>query len=298
MSMKLLYKAIQSHPNLFMARRSKAGATKRNHLQRQSDFEVSDSVATLGLPKIYTFWVTINMDANVRAAYYRCQRQTFDQVGPLYIVWSSGQVVDDFVHCQGWMSKNCTPSRWNTWRRDLGNGVVLASRRHQRTNDYPHHGHAWDIRPSLDVLLADLDLGLEYKHMASFVGISKHFTYFTIPPTCSEIMFSKRNANHINHAKSDVLGESHSHPFYPFLYFHPHRCWILLAVPAAVLALRPQKPGQLYWLDSKKIGVPSFLFEVRWFQDVRKIQEMNFSDGLSWFMSAVYRRLRHTKISL
>lgn len=39
--------------------------------------------------------------------------------------------------------------------------------------------HAWDIRPSLDVLLADLDLGLEYKHMASFVGISKHFTYFT-----------------------------------------------------------------------------------------------------------------------
>lgn len=51
--MKLLYKAIQSHPNLFMARRSKAGATKRNHLQRQSDFEVSDLVATLGLPKIY-----------------------------------------------------------------------------------------------------------------------------------------------------------------------------------------------------------------------------------------------------
>lgn len=71
MSMKLLYKAIQSHPNLFMARRSKAGATKRNHLQRQSDFEVSDLVATLGLPKIYTFWVTINMDANVRPA---CQR--------------------------------------------------------------------------------------------------------------------------------------------------------------------------------------------------------------------------------
>lgn len=53
--MKLLYKAIQSHPNLFMARRSKAGATKRNHLQRQSDFEVSDSGATLGLPKIYNY---------------------------------------------------------------------------------------------------------------------------------------------------------------------------------------------------------------------------------------------------
>lgn len=55
MSMKLLYKAIQSHLNLFMARRSKAGATKQNHLQRQSDFEVSDFVATLGLPQIYTF---------------------------------------------------------------------------------------------------------------------------------------------------------------------------------------------------------------------------------------------------
>lgn len=137
---------------------------------------------------IYTFWVTINMDANVRAAYYRCQRQTFDQVGPLYIVWSLGQVVDDFVHYQGWMSKNCTPSRWNTWRRDLGNGVVRASRRHHRTR--MRH-------PTLVGCFAcwfGLRFGVQAHGVLRWPLKAFHLFYF-LPPTCSEIMFSKRNAN-------------------------------------------------------------------------------------------------------
>lgn len=278
MSMKLLYKAIQSHLNLFMARRSKAGATKQNHLQRQSDFEVSDFVATLGLPQIYTFWVTINMDANVRAAYYRCQRQTFDQVGPLYIVWSSGQVVDDFVHCQGWMSKNCALSRWNTWRRDLGNGVVRASRRHRRTR-MRHPTLVGCVACWFGLRFGVQAHGVLRWHLKAFHHISPILLYHQpVVKSCSpkEMQTCSKSCQIRMFSESLTVTLSiHFCIFIPSLLNWPY---------AAVLALRPQKPGQLYWLDSKKIGVPSFLFEVRWFQDVRKIQEMNFSDGLSWFM--------------
>lgn len=83
--------------------------------------------------------------------------------------------------------------------------------------------HAWDIRPSLDVLLADLDLGLEYKHMASFVGISKHFTYFTfshqpVVKSCSpKEMQTCSKSRQIRMFLESLTVTI----FYPFLYFHP-----------------------------------------------------------------------------
>ena len=58
---------------------------------------------------------------------------TFDQAGPLYIVWGLGQVVDDDMHCQGWMS--------NSWIRGgtFGGGTWgMVSCGPQA----PHHRHA------------------------------------------------------------------------------------------------------------------------------------------------------------
>ena len=132
MSMKLLYRTIQSEISSWHE-----GQRQGQRNETTCSAKVTSKSAILLLlwasPKYILFESLLIWTLTLGQLAKECQRQTFDQVGPLYIVWSSGQVVDDFVHYQGWMSKNCTPSRWNTWRRDLGNGVVRASRRHRRT---------------------------------------------------------------------------------------------------------------------------------------------------------------------
>ena len=98
MPMKLPYKAIQSHPNLFMARRSKAGATETTCSAKVTS-KSSIWLLLWASPKYILFEsllisINIDMDAHLTLGQQLIidakHKLTFDQAGPLYIVRGSG----------------------------------------------------------------------------------------------------------------------------------------------------------------------------------------------------------------